>query len=75
MPIKEKTANTYVSAVLNSNGGPERIRTIDQAVAVPCLTTWLQGHKSAYLLYQITNVMSRKILFEIQPLNHYIFSF
>ena len=57
------------------DGGPERIRTIDQAVAVPCLTTWLQGHKSAYLLYQITNVMSRKILFEIQPLNHYIFSF
>ncbi len=25
-------------------GGPEQIRTDGRAVAVPCLTTWLQGH-------------------------------
>ena len=41
---KEKIANTFVSAILNSNGGPDRIRTNDQAVAVPCLTTWLRVH-------------------------------
>lgn len=27
MPIKEKIANTYVSAILNSNGGPNETRT------------------------------------------------
>ena len=27
MPIKEKIANTYVSAILNSNGGTGGIRT------------------------------------------------
>lgn len=49
MPIKEKIANTFVSAMLNSNGGPEEIRTHDRAVAVPRLTTWLQGHLNALL--------------------------
>ena len=27
MPIKEKIANTFVSAILNSNGGPAGTRT------------------------------------------------
>ena len=29
MPIKEKIANTFVSAILNSNGAPWGIRTLD----------------------------------------------
>lgn len=47
---KIKSINTlYFSKFMKNlykqkNGGPDRIRTNDQAVAVPCLTTWLQGH-------------------------------
>lgn len=31
-------------------GGPEQIRTDGQAVAVPCLTTWLQGQNKGFSL-------------------------
>ena len=33
-------------------GGPNRSRTDDQAVAVPCLTTWLQGLFNALFYYK-----------------------
>ena len=32
MPIKEKIANTFVSAILNSNGGPDESRTRVQTI-------------------------------------------
>ena len=47
MPIKEKIANTFVSAILNSNGATGRIRTstpiqrlILSQVCLPVSTQW-----------------------------------
>ena len=37
MPIKEKIANTYVSAILNSNGGPGGGRTRYTRIFSPLL--------------------------------------
>lgn len=37
--------------MINNAGGPEQIRTDGRAVAVPCLTTWLQGHPYSDLYY------------------------
>lgn len=45
MPKKEKIANTYVSAILNSNGAPNRSRT--RSLQIRSLTLYpvaLSGH-------------------------------
>ena len=49
---RKKVWYNIVSNLLFFNGGPDRIWTSDQAVAVPCLTTWLQGHIRTNKFYQ-----------------------